>query len=119
MDGIRLEHVSEFKYLGCVLNESVTHETECNRKVASKRKVLGAVRSLVNAKDLQLDCVRVLHETLLVHVLVYGSETMFCKEERSRIRAVQTDNLRGLLGISRKDRVLNARIRSCEEWRRG
>ena len=49
--GIRLEHVSEFKYLGCVLNESGTDETECSRKVASGRRVAGAIRSLVNAKS--------------------------------------------------------------------
>ena len=42
----------------------------------------------------------VLHETLLVPVLMYESEKMFWKEkERSRTRAVQIDNLRGLLGI--------------------
>ena len=27
-DGIRLEHVSEFKYLGCVLDETGTDEAE-------------------------------------------------------------------------------------------
>ena len=32
------------------------------------------------------------------------------EEERSRIRAVQMDNLRGLLGIRRVDRFHNARI---------
>ena len=32
VDGIRLEHVSEFKYLGCVLDESGTDEAECSRK---------------------------------------------------------------------------------------
>ena len=54
----------------------------------------------------------VLHETLLVPVLMYDSETMLWKEkERSRIRAVQMDNLRGLLGIRKMDRVPNARIR--------
>ena len=30
---------SEFKYLGCVLDESGTDEAECNRKVASRRRV--------------------------------------------------------------------------------
>ena len=29
--GIRLEHVSEFKYLGCVLNESGTDRAEYSR----------------------------------------------------------------------------------------
>ena len=56
--------------------------------------------------------VLVLHGTLLVPVLIYGSETMIWNEkERSRIKSVQIDNLRGLLGIRRIDRVLNAWIR--------
>ena len=55
VEGIRLEHVSN-KYLGCVLDESGTDGTECSRKVASERRVLGAIRSLVNARDLQLEC---------------------------------------------------------------
>ena len=45
-------------------------------------------------------------------VLMYVSETMLWKEkERSRVKVVQMDNLRGLLGIRRMDRVLNAWIR--------
>ena len=76
MGGIRLEHVLEFKYLECVLDESGTDGTECSRKLASGRRVAGAIRSLVNASDFQLECARVLHETLLVPVLMYGNETM-------------------------------------------
>ena len=34
------------------------------------------IRSLVNARDLHVDCPRVLLETLLVPVLMYSSETM-------------------------------------------
>ena len=45
-------------------------------------------------------------------VLTNGSETMIRREkERSRVRAVQMNTLRGLLGIKRTDKVLNARIR--------
>ena len=48
----------------------------------------------------------VLHETLLVPALMYDSETMLGKEkERSRIGTVQRDNLKGLLGIRRVDRM--------------
>ena len=54
VDGIRLENVSEFKYLGCVLDESGTDGAECSKKVASGRRVAGAIRSLGNARDLQL-----------------------------------------------------------------
>ena len=49
---------------------------------------------------------------LLVLVLLYGIETMIWREnERSRIRAVQMDKLRDLLGVRRRDRVPNARTR--------
>ena len=61
VDGICLEHFSEFKYLGCVLTESDTDGAECSKKVASGRRVAGAIRSLVNAWDLQLECARVFH----------------------------------------------------------
>ena len=49
MDGICLEHVLEFKYLGFVLDESGTDGAECGKRVA------GAIRSLVNARVLQLE----------------------------------------------------------------
>ena len=80
-DGIRLEHVFEFQYLGLVLNESGTDGAECSRKVARGRRVAGAIRPLDNARYLQLECARVLHETLLVLVLMYGSETVLWKEK--------------------------------------
>ena len=73
-----------------VLNESGTDGAERNWEVASRRRDAGAIRYLVNTRDLQLECARIFHETLLVPVLMYGSDTMLWKEkERSRVRAVQ------------------------------
>ena len=87
-----------------VLDESGTDGAECSRKVANGRRVAGAIRSLANARDLQ--------ETLILPVLMYSSETMLWKEkERSRNRAVQVDNLRGLQGFREMDRALIAWIR--------
>ena len=63
----------------------------------------GCHRSLDNARDLQLQCARVLHKTLLVPVLMYGSETLLWKKQRPRIRSAQMDNLKSLLGIRRTD----------------
>ena len=68
----------------------------------------GAIRSLVNARDLEPESARILHETLLVPALMYSIETMLWKEkERFRIRAVKVNILRGLLCIRRMDRVVN------------
>ena len=101
VDGALLEEVSEFKYYGYVLDESGTDVTECCKVVVSERRVAGAIRSMVNGRSPQLERVRVLHEALLVPFLLYSSE-----EKRSEIRDVQLDNLRGLLGVMRMDRVL-------------
>ena len=69
-------HVLEFKYLGYVLDESGSDEAECSRKAVGGRRVTRAIRYLVNARSLQFECARVLHEPLLVPVLAYGSKTI-------------------------------------------
>ena len=48
VDGIHLQHFLEFIYLGCVLNDkSSADEAGCNG-----RRVAGAIRFLINARDL-------------------------------------------------------------------
>ena len=51
---------------------------ECRWKVASGRKVAGAIRSVANARSLQFECAKVLHEALILPVLLYSSEAMGC-----------------------------------------
>ena len=46
--------MSEFKYLGFVLDESRTNVAKCCRKVVSGSKVLVTIRSLFNAWGLHL-----------------------------------------------------------------
>ena len=43
VDGTLLYHVSEFKYKGCVLNESGTDGAKCRKIGASRRNVAGAI----------------------------------------------------------------------------
>ena len=94
------------------MDKSGTDGAECSRKVALERRVAGAIRSLVNARSLQFECAMVLHESLLVPVLTDGCETMIWREkERARIWAIQMNNLRGLLGIRKMDKVPNALIK--------
>ena len=84
-------------------------------------KVKGDIRCLVNASGLELEYVRVLHEAMLMPVLFYSSQTIIWREnEKSRIRTVQMDSLRSLLGIRRMDRVPNEQIREmCSDKRSG
>ena len=66
---IHVEHVLEFKYLGCILDESGIDGADCSRKVVNGRRVEGTIKPLVNVRDLQLECARVLRETFIVPVL--------------------------------------------------
>ena len=88
-----------FMWMGCnlgyILDDSGTYDCKCCRKVASGRKVAGAIRSMINAMGVHLQCARVLYEGLLRPVLLYGSGTMIWREkERSRFRAEQMDKLK-------------------------
>ena len=76
IDFMRFEHLLEYKYFACVLKESGINEVECSRKVVGGRRAVGAIRSLVNASGLQLECTREHIQLLLVPVLMYGSERM-------------------------------------------
>ena len=97
-----------------VMNESGTDDAECHRKVVS-----GGNLKVVNSRGLQLECARVLHGRLLVPVLLYGNEIVMSKNGRCGIRAVEIDNLKGLLGVTKTDRLPNAWIRVLWSSERG
>ena len=69
---------------------------------------------MVNARSLQLEGARLLYESLLVPVLMYGSETMIWRE-----KSVEMDYLRCLLGIRGMDKILNALIRQISGVMKG
>ena len=69
-----------------VLDESGTDGAECSRKVVSRRMVAGAIRSLVNDRNLQLECTCIEHCLCLFLCIAAGQ----CYGKR----AVQMDNLR-------------------------
>ena len=58
------------------MDDTGTDGAECRRKVANGKWVAGAIKSLFNAREFQIDYGRILHETLFVPVLTYVSETM-------------------------------------------
>ena len=86
------------------MGNSDTNYVDCCRNLVCGRRVEGAIRSLMNGRNLQLESAKVLHEESLVRGLLYDSEALAWREkERSRIRVVQMDSLKGLLFIRRMD----------------
>ena len=83
LDCKQLEQVTEFKYLGYMLNEKGMNDTEYGKKVTSGKKVAGAIKPLVNAKRLSCEHNRVLNESMLLPVLMYDSKAMLSQNYRS------------------------------------
>ena len=86
VDMMRWKHVSEFKYFGCILDESDTDESVLY-KGNEWARIYGAIMSLVDARGLYLLCARVLHESLVFPVLMYCAKKMIWRKERYRIKA--------------------------------
>ena len=63
--------------------------------------------SVINSGGLDLECMRVFHETFLMPVFLQGSNTMILKRKRGLCK----QNLRGLLSILRIDKVANMQIK--------
>ena len=83
-----------------MLNESDKGEGACYRRVKITRAVVGVTRLLVNTRSLLHEFVRMLHEDLLVHVSVYGSEAMvWMEKERPEIRGIQIHRLSASFSI--------------------
>ena len=62
-------------------------------QVLMRQSVVGGLQVLLGLwlilRSLQLECARILHKSLLVPVLTYGTETiMWRKKERSRIEGL-------------------------------
>ena len=65
-----MEQVSEFKYLRFVFGYLSIYSAKCRVKATIRRKVVGAIRSLVNVRSLRLEWGRVLHKASLMAVLL-------------------------------------------------
>ena len=76
--------------------ESGTDGVECSRKVASGRRFAGVIMYLISARDLQLERARVLHIKHCLDLFLCMAVIQCYGKERSRIRAVQMDNFRGV-----------------------
>ena len=58
------------------MDESGTDGAESSKKVVSKKRVAGTMGFLVYARDLQFECARFLHQTLLVLMYVWKQDNV-------------------------------------------
>ena len=114
-----VEQVSEFVYLGGLVTEDGTCKADIKRRIGLTHVAFNKLQKIWNNKNLSQDIKHRVYNTLVVPVLLYGSEcwTMRKQEERSLLVA-EMCWIRRILGISRHQKPINEEIRkrfSAEE----
>ena len=112
LDGVEMENVRVFKYLGSVLSKDGSLEEEVRERVQQGRKVAGSLKAVIRNRAVSMDVKRSLHDSIVVPTLTYGSEAWTMHEGyKSRVRAVEMSYLRGVCGVTWRDRLTNEEVK--------
>lgn len=112
MNGVNMESVEKYRYLGMDVAANGTLGEEINHRVNEAEKVIGAVRAVWKGRKISKEAKVGMFESIVVPTMLYGSETWALKaEERRRIEVVELKCLRAICGVTRYDRWRNDRVR--------
>ena len=82
------EHVSSFKYLGSIVNETTKTEEEIQSRIAAGNRAYHANKKLLTNKLLSKNSKMSVYKTIIRPVVTYGSETWMmniANEEKLKI----------------------------------
>ena len=102
LDGGEIECVTDFKYLGSILESKGGVVKEVGKRIAEASCAFGALRKPV-FKDwnLSLRTKRLIYRGVVLGVLLYGSETWATKRDTTRkLEVFHNRCLRGILGVT-------------------
>src|SRR6218665_426813 len=127
IEGETLEQVTEFIYLGGVITEDGRCTKDIRRRIGLASAMFDTMNKVWRSKNITTATKVKLYGTLVIPVMMYGSEC-WClrKEDERRILLAEMSWLRRILGRSRRDRIRNEVIRKelgqqvtwAETWRR-
>lgn len=112
-EGKEIEQVSQYKYLGAIVEESGSLEGEINNRVTAASKVFHSLRTkFLNNKEVSKKTKIVVFDAIYIPTLTYGSETWVTnKRQESRLQAAEMKYLRRTEGVSMLDKIRNTDIR--------
>ena len=112
LNGVSLEEVDCFKYLGL----QVTADGGCERDVVHRMnevyRTWGALKRVLNNRGLGIKAKKCLYEGVIVPTALHGAEARGMRSaKRRKVNVLEMKCLRGLVGVSRMDRVRNEEVR--------
>lgn len=112
LDGVRLENVQSFNYLGSKFTGTGVME-DISERIQKYNKVTQTLFPIIKNKNVPLEAKRTIFETVMTPVLMYGSECWATTTKtRSRIQAAEMKPLRTMIGKTRRDKIRNERVRA-------
>ena len=107
-----LEQVDNFIYLGGVISDSSSSENDIKRRVGLAMGVVQNLNSIWKSKDIRISTKLELYRVLVLSIATYGSETWTLKKaDEQRLHVFEMACLRKILGVTRRDRIRNTKIR--------
>ncbi|KAF4649250.1 hypothetical protein FOZ61_001535, partial [Perkinsus olseni] len=112
VDGVALEWVSSFSYLGCVISEDGGLEKEITNRIARARRNFNRIAPIWRSKDLSKNLKMATYSGVVVPALLYGAETWNSSvRDVERIRAFQLSCSRIILGWDKLEHHTRKEIR--------
>lgn len=113
VDGIKIEYVKEYNYLGQIISPSDVMTKEITRRIAQGWRKYWSLKEIVKSKDLGNHIKKKTFKTCILPVLTYGCETWsLTLNHREKLIKCQRAMERSMLGLIIKDRVRNVDIRT-------
>ena len=106
LEGGEIECVSDFKYLGSILEAKGSIVKEVGERIAKASRAFGALREPVfRDSNLSYRTKRLVYRAVILGVLVYGSETWTTKHDTKRkLEAFHNRCLRGIMALHQDSR---------------
>ena len=117
MNGVEIEVVEEFKYLGSIIRSSGSNTRDVVERVASSSRAFGKMkRAVFQNRALSTRTKHSVYKVVVLGTLLYGSEAWTTKrEEMKKLESLHNRCLRGVLGITRvqqwDERITSSQVR--------
>jgi len=117
VDGIKLEQVKSFTYLGSTLTDNGRSEKEIRIRIGRATSSLASLDNIWRARNVSMKNKILLMRSIIMSTLLYACESWtVSKQDEKRLRAFEMKTYRRLLRITWKDKRTNEWVkdRICE-----
>lgn len=114
LDGKIVEQIEVFKYLGVSIHKDGREEAEINNRIENTTKLFYALNNtFIRRKEISQKTKMAVYNTIYKPILTYGGESWVLNSQmKSRLQTLEMKYLRGVKGISRRDKIRNEAVRS-------